>query len=59
MSNIKPNYWIPCLGVAFIWSDPHCSLNPREERILMGYHTLVVLLLTVLGLGLLIRSRLS
>lgn len=59
MSNIKPRYWIPCLGVALIWGDPHGSLNPREERVLIAYHVLAVLFITFAGLGLLFRARLA
>lgn len=53
MSNIKPTYWLPCLGIALMWHDPGCSLNPAEERVLMIYHLMVIgmlLALTVAGL---------
>ena len=51
MYNIKPNYWVPCLGVAFIWYDPDSSLNAREERTLLVYHGLILSLIITLGLA--------
>jgi hypothetical protein len=53
MTNTKPAYWIPCLGAALIWNDPECSLNAREERVLLFYHTGMILM-SVVGAGLLI-----
>ncbi|MEJ2584501.1 MAG: hypothetical protein P8Z38_05475 [Robiginitalea sp.] len=55
MSNIKGMYWVPCLGAAFMWNDPECSLNTREERIMLLYHVMVLCLLIALGIGLLMR----
>ena len=55
MSNIKRVYWVPCLGVAFMWNDPECSLNPREERTMVWYHFLILSLLIAIGLSLLMR----
>ena len=55
MSNIKSIYWIPCLGVAFMWNDLECSLNPREERMMLGYHLLVLCLLIAVGVALLMQ----
>lgn len=54
MSNTKPHYWIPCLGAAFIWYDPECSLNAREEQTLLFYHIGIILLLIAVVAGLLI-----
>lgn len=56
MSNIKPNYWVPCLGVAFIWYDPDSSLNAREERTLLVYHGLILSLIITLGLAICIEA---
>ena len=56
MSNIKHKYWVPCFGAAFIWSDPECSLNQREERTMFLYHTLVISLLVASGIALLIHT---
>ncbi len=42
MTNIKPNYLIPCLGMAIIWNDFTGRLNTREEKLLLIYHLLVV-----------------
>jgi hypothetical protein len=38
-----------------MWNDPECSLNPREERTMLLYHTLVLCLLVAIVLGLLMR----
>ncbi len=54
MSNIKPSYWIPCLGVAFIWSDPESSMNAREERLLLLYHVLAITLVISAAISLLL-----
>jgi hypothetical protein len=54
MSNIKPAYWIPCLGIAFIWNDPESSMNAREERLLLLYHVSAIGLILTAGIGLLI-----
>jgi hypothetical protein len=48
-------YWVPCLGAAFMWNDPECSLNTREERTMLLYHAVVLCLLIALGIGLLMR----
>ena len=50
MSNIKPNYLIPCLGMAVIWNDFSSGLNKREEKALLIYHIIVVSLLIGGGL---------
>ena len=55
MSNIKEMYWVPCLGAAFMWNDPECSLNTREERTMLLYHGLVTGLLVAVGFALLMR----
>lgn len=55
MSNIKSMYWVPCLGVAFMWNDPECSLSSREERTMVWYHALVLCLIIGLGAALLLR----
>lgn len=55
MSNIKIMYWVPCLGAAFMWNDPECSLNAREERTMLLYHALVLCLLIGIGIALLMR----
>lgn len=52
MRNLKPNYLIPCLGMAVIWNDFTSSLNRREERILLIYHLIVIGLLIGGGLAL-------
>ena len=49
MSNIKPTYWMPCLGVAFIVQDQASRLNPREERLLVIYHCGMLAGLVILG----------
>lgn len=55
MSNIKWMYWVPCFGAAFMWNDPECSMNAREERTMLLYHGLVVSLLIALGITLLMH----
>lgn len=55
MSNIKWSYWVPCLGVAFIWNDPESFLNIRQERVLVIYHGLVTCLLIAAGMALLVQ----
>jgi hypothetical protein len=41
MSNIKPNYLIPGLGMAVIWNDFTSALNRKEEKTLLIYHLVV------------------
>ena len=41
MSNIKWNYWVPVLGIAFIMRNPGAYLNRREERLLVLLHMAV------------------
>lgn len=55
MSNIKRMYWVPCLGAAFMWNDPECSLNTREERTMLLYHGLAVSFLIAVGIALLMH----
>lgn len=54
MANIKWNYWMPFIGIAFIRYDQDSQLNSREERTLLIYHTamgLGILFLALKGLG--------
>jgi hypothetical protein len=38
-----------------MWNDPECSLNPREERTMVWYHSLILSLLITIGIALLMR----
>ena len=38
-----------------MWNDLECSLNPREERMMLGYHLLVLCLLIAVGVALLMQ----
>jgi hypothetical protein len=42
-----------------MWNDPECSLNTREERAMLLYHTLVLCMLITIGIGLLMRLGLN
>lgn len=52
MSNIKPNYLIPCLGMAIIWNDFTATLNSKEEKALLIYHLVIIGVLIGGGLAL-------